>query len=130
MLLFRNTGPEVFAALSETEKQGLIDRWNEWFGGLVAAGRATEGQPLEPETRIVAGPRGARVTDGPFAETKEAIGGYVKVLARDLADATAIAQQHPALAHGMIIEIRALTTASCHLGVMTLPAGKTVETPV
>jgi hypothetical protein len=120
MLLFRNTGPEVFAPLSGDEKQDLINRWNDWFGGLVASGRATEGQPLEPETRIVAGARGARVTDGPFAETKEAIGGYVKVLARDLAEATAIAQQHPALAHGMTIEIRALTPG-CHLGVVTLP---------
>jgi hypothetical protein len=130
MLLFRNTGPEVFTPLSDSEKKNLIDRWNDWFGGLVATGRATEGQPLEPETRVVAGPKGARVTDGPFAETKEAIGGYVKILARDLAEATAIAQQHPALANGMTIEIRALTPASCHLGVMTLAANNGVEMPV
>lgn len=121
MLLFRNTGPEVFAPLSPDQRQQLITRWNAWFDGLVACGKATEGQPLEIDTRIVSGPGGSRVTDGPFPETKEAIGGYVKLLVNDLDEATAIARAHPALAHGMIIEVRQLTP-DCHLGVNTRPA--------
>lgn len=129
MLLFRNTGPEVFAQLDGGQRQQLIARWNEWFGALVESGKAVEGQPLQPETRVVAGAGGARVTDGPFPETKEAIGGYVKLLVSGLEEATAIAQQHPALAHGMLIEVRALTP-DCHLGVNILstaagePAGR------
>ncbi|MDQ2659004.1 MAG: YciI family protein, partial [Verrucomicrobiota bacterium] len=83
---------------------------------LAAEGKALEGQPLELETRIVAGSNGERVTDGPFAEAKEAIGGYVKLLVGSLEEATQIAQRHPGLEHGLVIEVRELT-ASCHLGV-------------
>jgi len=118
MLLFRNTGPEVFKDLSPEERQQLIERWNDWFEGLLAAGKALEGQPLEIETRVVSGPLGSRITDGPFPEAKEAIGGYVMLRVSGLDEATEIAQRHPALAHGMKIEVRALTP-DCHLGVTT-----------
>jgi hypothetical protein len=122
MLLFRNTGPEVFQHLSPAERQQLIAQWNAWFEGLVADGKAVEGQPLEIEIRVVSGPGGTRITDGPFPETKEAIGGYVTVMVGGLDEATAIAQRHPALAHGMKIEIRQLTPG-CHLGVTTKARG-------
>ncbi len=121
MLLFRNTGPENHAHLSPDEQQQLVTQWNAWFGGLVADGRAVEGQPLELETRVVSGAGGARVIDGPFAETKEAVGGFVKLMVADLAEATAIAQRHPGLAYGMLIEIREMTP-HCHLGVNTKSA--------
>lgn len=123
LLLFRNTGPEIFKDLSPSQRQELITRWNDWFESLTAEGKASEGQPLEMETRVVSGPGGGRVVDGPFAEAKEAIGGYVKILASDLNEATRIAQRHPALAHGMIIEIRELTP-HCHLGVNTRGVGR------
>lgn len=116
LLLFRNSGPETHAHLSPAERQDLVTRWNAWYDGLAATGRATEGQPLELETRLVSGPGGARVVDGPFAEAKEAVGGYVKLLVASLDEATAIARSHPGLAHGLIIEVRAMTVA-CHLGV-------------
>src|SRR3954471_14799542 len=116
MLLFRNTGPETHQHLSPDQRQQLVVRWNAWFEGLVAEGKATEGQPLEMESRIVSGVGGARVTDGFFAEAKEAIGGYVKLMVSGLEEATEIAQRHPGLAHGLIIEVRQMTH-SCHLGV-------------
>lgn len=121
MLLFRNTGPEIFKDLTADQRQQLITRWNTWFEGLLGDGRAIEGQPLEIERRVVSGAGGARVTDGPFPETKEAIGGYVMVMAHDLEEATAIAKQHPALAYGLIIEIRQLTPHCHQLGVTTRP---------
>ena len=62
------------------------------------------------------------MVDGPFAEAKEAVGGYVKLVVADLAEATAIAQRHPGLEHGMLIEVRELTP-HCHLGVNTKAAG-------
>jgi len=126
MLLFRNTGPEVFASLTPDQRQQLITRWNAWFDGLVTRGKAIEGQPLEIETRVVSGPGGTRITDGPFPETKEAIGGYVKLLVKDLDEATEIARAHPSLAHGMVIEVRQLTP-DCHLGVNTLPTTETAN---
>jgi hypothetical protein len=118
MLFFRNSGPENHRHLSPEERQQLITRWNAWFEPLVSQGKAIEGQPLEPETRIVSGSGGSRITDGPFPEAKEAIGGYVSLMVNDLDEATEIAKQHPGLAYGLIIEIRQMTP-DCHLGVVT-----------
>ncbi len=126
MLLFRNTGPENFQHLSPEERQQCVTRWNEWFEGLVAQGKAIEGQPLEMETRLVSGPGGSRITDGPFPEAKEAIGGYVTVMVSDLEEATAIARKHPGLAHGMMIEVRQMTP-DCHLGVTTRARGRSKQ---
>lgn len=122
LLIFRNTGAENYRHLSPDQRQEIVERWNAWFEGLLAQGQAVEGQPLEDATRIVAGPGGSRVTDGPFPETKEAIGGYVKLMVRDLDEATAIARMHPGLEYGLIVEVRAMTP-DCHLGVNTKPSG-------
>jgi hypothetical protein len=119
ILFFRNTGSEIFQPLSASQRQALINDWNAWFEGLLAEGRAVEGQPLELETRVISGAGGARVTDGPFPEAKEAIGGYVLLTTSDLEEATAIARRHPALALGMVIEVRQLAPGCRELGVTT-----------
>ncbi len=116
LLFFRNSGPENHQHLSPEQRQQLVTQWNGWYDGLAAEGKAVEGQPLELETRVVSGPGGSRVVDGPFAEAKEAIGGYVKLMVSSFAEATAIAQRHPGLAYGLIIEVRQMTD-TCHLGV-------------
>ena len=115
MLLFRNSGPENYQHLSPEQRQQLMSRWNAWYEALAAEGKAVEGQPLELQTRVVSGPGGARVIDGPFAEAKEAIGGYVKLIVGSIDEATEIAQRHPGLAYGLVIELRELAE-SCHLG--------------
>jgi len=116
LLLFRNTGEELFRPLGPEQRQQLIDRWNTWYDRLLEQGKAIEAQPLEAETRTVSGVGGTRITDGPFPEAKEAIGGYVKVMVSSFDEAVAIAQQHPALAVGMKIEVRE-TVDECHMGV-------------
>lgn len=125
LLLFRNTGPENHRHLSPEQRQQLITRWNGWFEGLLAEGKAVEGQPLELETRLVSGPGGGRVVDGPFPEAKEAVGGYVKLMVGSLDEATAIARRHPGLDYGMMIEVREMTP-HCHLGVVTKSAAAPV----
>lgn len=115
MLFFRNSGPETHQHLSPAQRQQLVTQWNAWYDGLAATGKAVEGQPLELETRLVSG-AGGRVVDGPFAEAKEAIGGYVKLMVSGLEEATEIARRHPGLAYGLVIEVRSMT-ATCHLGV-------------
>lgn len=120
MLFFRNSGPEVYQHLSPDQRQQLVTRWNSWFEGLLSQGKAVEGQPLEPETRVISGPGGGRIIDGPFPEAKEAIAGYVKLLVADLEEATEIARQHPGLECGLVIEVREMTP-DCHLGVETHP---------
>jgi hypothetical protein len=119
MLLFRNSNQENYQHLSPEQRQQIVVRFNTWFEGLVAQGKAVEGQPLEVATRVVSGAGGTRIVDGPYPEAKEAIAGYVKVLVSGLDEATAIAQQHPGLDFGMMIEVRELTP-DCFLGVTTL----------
>ncbi len=125
LLLFRNTGPETHQHLSPEQRQQLVTRWNTWYEGLATQGKAVEGQPLERESRLVSGNGGSRVVDGPFAEAKEAIGGYVKLMVRDLEEATEIARRHPGLEYGLVIEVRSMMGA-CHLGVN---AGRRAEAP-
>lgn len=122
MLFFRNSGPENHKHLSHDQRQQLITRWNDWFEALVTQGKAMEGQPLEPATRLVSGTGGARVTDGPFPEAKEAIAGYVTLMVSGFDEATEIAKRHPGLAYGLLIEIRQMTP-HCHLGVTTRARG-------
>ena len=126
LLFFRNSGPDTHIHLSADQRQQLVNRWNDWYDGLAKRGKAVEGQPLEAQTRIVSGTGGSRVVDGPFAEAKEAIGGYVKLLVRDFEEATEIARRHPGLAYGLIIEIRQMTD-DCHLGVTAGSKLKTVS---
>ena len=126
LLFFRNSGPDTHVHLSADQRQQLVNRWNAWYDGLAKQGKAVEGQPLEAETRIVSGHGGSRVVDGPFAEAKEAIGGYVKLLVRDFEEATEIAQRHPGLAYGLIIEVRRMTD-DCHLGVTAGSKLKTIS---
>ncbi len=129
LLFFRNSGPETHAHLSPEQRQQLVTRWNAWYDGLAAEGKAVEGQPLELHTRVVSGAGGGRVVDGPFAEAKEAIGGYVKLLVSGLDEATEIARRHPGLPYGLIIEVRQMTD-NCHLGVNKSKAGERVLSAV
>lgn len=128
LLFFRNTGVANYKHLSAEERQLLIQRWNSWYDDLQAEGKASNGQPLEESTRLVTGPAGERVVDGPFPETKEAIGGYVMLHVSTLDEATAHAQRHPGLAYGMQIEIRQLITR-CHLGITRKAPAAAVSTP-
>lgn len=116
LLFFRNTGSETHAHLSPEQRQQLMTRWNAWYDELAVDGKAVEGQPLELQTRVVSGAGGSRVVDGPYAEAKEAIGGYVKLVVSGLDEATEIAQRHPGLEYGLVIEVREFTD-TCHLGV-------------
>lgn len=112
LLLFRNAGPETHAHLTAAEKTAMTKKWNDWFEGLAAKGQVEHANPLGLDGRVVSGPGGARVTDGPYAEGKEVIGGYFYVLASGLDEATAIAKQCPGLSVGLTVEIRPVVSRS------------------
>lgn len=107
MLLFRDTSPESYIAMSAEQRQKCLGEWNDWYDGLVADGKVQHGHPLEPAGRIVSK---GRVVDGPFAEAKEAIGGYFFLTVANLDEATEIAQRCPNLKHGMTVEVRQVST--------------------
>lgn len=104
MLLFR--GPDWDAGLSPEKSEEVLDQVMGWFQRLEHAGKVKGGQPLAREGRTVAGTKGRMVADGPWAESKEAVGGYLTVLVEDLDEAVAIAQSCPTLDYGISIEVR------------------------
>ena len=112
LLLFRNAGLDTHASLNEAERAAMTRRWNEWYDNLEKDGKAAGGSPLALEGRVVTGRTGQVVTDGPYAEAKEIVGGYVILTVAGMDEATAIAQQVPGLATDLIVEIREIVPAS------------------
>ncbi len=104
MLLFR--GACWDKGLSPEEAQRLMNQVMAWFEGLKQQGIVKAGQPLGPEGRTISGSKGKSVSDGPFAESKEAVGGYLLLQADSLDEVVAIAKSNPTLAHGVTIEVR------------------------
>jgi hypothetical protein len=104
MLIFRGT--DWYKGLSPEQMQQVFDQWMSWFNGLKDEGTAIAGNPLEKEGRIVSGKHGRVVSDGPFAEAKETIGGYFLLNVGSMDEAVAIAQQCPGLPHGIRVEVR------------------------
>jgi hypothetical protein len=85
-----------------------VSDWAAWFERLTKEGKCKGGHPLRNEGKLVSGGQGRIVTDGPFVESKEAIGGYFHLEVADEAEAVAIAQQCPGLAYGCVVEVRPL----------------------
>ena len=104
MLLFRGT--QWDKDLSPEEIQKMVTQWYAWFERLTQEGKCKAGHPLEREGRIVSGRAGRTVADGPFAESKEAIGGYFLLQVDDLDEAVEIAKQCPGLSYGIDVEVR------------------------
>ena len=104
MLLFRNTNLEK--RLSQDEMQEAMRRLNEWLGRWKERGQMPAGQPLGEEGRVISGARQRAVADGPFAEAKEVVGGYVIVRAADFDEAMKIAGEWPLLDYDCSVEVR------------------------
>lgn len=88
---------------SPEEIQATIDRFYAWYERLLAEGKFKAGQRLATGTKLVSR---SGVTDGPFTEAKEVIGGYWFIVATSLEEAASIAAQNPCLACGLSYEIR------------------------
>jgi hypothetical protein len=95
---------------SSEEIQQAIDAFYDWHSRLVSAGKAKVGQRLARESMSVSK---HGVIDGPFAETKEVIGGYWFFMADSLEEAAAIAAQNPCLACGLTYEVRPTEDVPC-----------------
>lgn len=122
LLVFRESTPERYEEMTFEERRAALERWNAWCDGLAAQGRVQAGNTLAPEGRVVSRAGGTRVApsavgravDGPFAEAKELIGGYLLLTAASLEEATSIAEGCPNLPYGMEVEVRPVA-AACHL---------------
>jgi len=91
---------------SQDEIQSAIDQFYVWLNRLVNEGKMKRGQRLKYEGKTVA--RQNMITDGPFGESKEVIGGYWFILADNLDEAAELAKGNPCLACGLFLEIRTI----------------------
>ncbi len=105
MLFFRGGEAEN---RSPEEVQKLVQRYIEWVRELRAQGKFKAGDELQPNGHVVS-KRGAQTIDGPFVETKDAIGGYFLIDAADYAEAIAIAGRSPNLENGGAVEVRQIS---------------------
>src|SRR5215469_10085786 len=104
LLLFRNT--DWHEGLSPEEIQENLDRFTAWFKQLRNDGKFKGGGPLAYDRKIVTDRKA--VVDGPFAETKEAIAGFLIIEADSLEQAVQIAQDCPGFKFGQTVELRAI----------------------
>jgi hypothetical protein len=104
LLLFR--GSSWDKDLSPEQLQKSVDQFMAWFERLKQEGKVKGGQPLERKGKIVSGKNGRVVADGPFAESKEAIGGYFLLQVDNLDEAVEIAKECPILEYGSTVEVR------------------------
>jgi hypothetical protein len=105
LLLFR--GHHWDEGLSPEQLEQAMATVTAWFDGLREQGKVKAGQPLGAQGRIISASKG-RVADGPFVESKEAVGGYLILQNTDLDQATAIARSCPTVEWGITIEVRPL----------------------
>lgn len=85
--------------MSPQQVQEVLPKWAAWFESLAAQGHLLDrGQALERGGKVV--------TDGPFAEAKDVIGGFSMIKARDLAQAAELARGCPVIERGGQVEVR------------------------
>ncbi|HET6275938.1 MAG TPA: YciI family protein [Candidatus Cybelea sp.] len=102
--LYLYRGGQRGATAEESEQ--IMQKWMNWFKDLTASGNLKDGgQPLEAEGKVVRDRRGT-VTDGPFAEAKDLVGGYTLVEAENLARAAELAKGCPILERDGAVEVR------------------------
>jgi hypothetical protein len=103
LLLFR--GNIWDRGLSSAQLQKVVSDWMAWFERLKAEGKCAGGHPLEEQGKVISG-KHRMVADGPFVESKEAIGGYFYLTVADENEAIEIAKQCPGLEYGSVVEVR------------------------
>ena len=109
MLLIHDS-EKSWAALSEAQRQEIMGEYRRFSAEIQGSGQFLSGSQLQPTSnatsvRVRNGKR--LVTDGPFAETREQLGGYFLVEAKDLDEAIGLAERLPSAQMGTI-EIRPL----------------------
>ncbi len=102
MLLIRDGD---FYSFSRDEQQKIVKEFSAWARSLNEAGCLKDADPLGNTGRVVRKNDG-QITDGPYAETKEGIGGYFLIEAESIEAATEIARGCPGLHYGDAVEVR------------------------
>ena len=108
-LCFGYYDKDKFDGMSESERNSMFDTCFAYDEHLRASGHWAGGEALQSaENSLTLSWKNGKVatTDGPYAETKEQLGGILVLEARDMNHAVQLMAQHPALTYGNIFEIR------------------------
>ncbi len=103
MMIFRNEKNDQ-PKPSPDQMQALVKQWQDWIGGIAAQGKFVSTNALGFEGKTVSAD--GLITDGPYAEVKEIVGGYIIVKADDLNDAVELSKGCPTLLSGGKVEVR------------------------
>jgi hypothetical protein len=104
MLIFRQPSYD-YSKVSPKEMEARIKKWQDWVGGIAAQGKlVVAGKRLEEEGKVLK--KGGVITDGPFVEIRERLGGFMIIKAENLDEATTLAHGCPALDADGSVEIR------------------------
>ena len=104
ILIIKSSGQP---APSTGEAGDHVAKYIAWSNQLKESGKLITADGLTDEVRILTSPeKPAQITDGPYVETKEMIGGYYIYTAENFAEAEQIARGCPALESGEVIELR------------------------
>jgi len=99
MFIFEGTQP---GNLSPALMQEHMGKWMAWIDKLRAANQYVAGEPLLPGGKLVSGAKGKSVTDGPYTEGKEIVGGFFIVNAENYDEAVKLCDDYPDYEHGSI----------------------------
>ena len=91
--------------MSPEEMQATMGKWMAWIDSLAKAGKYVSGEPLLPGGKLIKG-SAKGVTDGPYTEGKEIVGGYFIINAADYDEAVALCEGYPDYDKGGSIQVR------------------------
>jgi len=108
MLLIRNEDTD-FSKFSAKDFQDLMKKYKDWTQKIVQDGTYVSGEKLTHDLgKSLKVKSGKIIVDGPYADTKDAIGGYYIIKAKSLDAAVEVGKGCPALSYGGSLEVRAV----------------------
>lgn len=109
LLVFRRDSVNVEPQTSPAQLQALMKPWQDWIGNIAAQNKlVSSGNRLTSEGRVVKSD--GVITNGPYVEIKEAIGGYIIVRADSIDEAAEFSKDCPILKMGGNVEIRTIVS--------------------
>ena len=105
MLLFRGGENHAYNAEQSQAAADNMQAWVKWMGDLGQKGILVGAEPLLPTGKQVIG-KNKMITDGPYVEAKEMVGGYLIVNAKDIDDAVEISKGCPIFSENGKVEVR------------------------
>jgi hypothetical protein len=103
MLIFQGGQPN---GASPEQMQAHMGKWMAWIDKLAKDEKYVIGEPLIPGGKLVSGAGGKSVTDGPYTEGKEIVGGFFIIKAKDMDEAVAISKDCPDFDFGTSVQVR------------------------